>query len=262
MQHRGEYLYAACGEGGVRVFDIAFIDDKAFSERITTAPVSPVGQKFYVRHEVRDRPSPPRRRSPVDPTRTQMPGEQGADGPPAVRLPVRLRQVRGADPDRRRRPRIDGNPLNNFLKREVTLQPGRPAERREARARSSALRLRLLRRRPRRGRHRRPEEPEGDLGGRREAPEAPAHGAGAVPLRATCATRRASRCSTSPTWRSRCRSRMIRIAGRPQHLPGPHLRLRRGRPARAGDPRHPERRRSRRSTRSTPPAGTSTTSTT
>src|SRR3974377_1787616 len=31
---RGEYLYAACGEGGLRVFDIAFIEDKGFSERI------------------------------------------------------------------------------------------------------------------------------------------------------------------------------------------------------------------------------------
>ncbi|HLQ45634.1 MAG TPA: hypothetical protein VK137_12935, partial [Planctomycetaceae bacterium] len=29
VQARGEYLYAACGEGGVRVFDIAFIDNKS-----------------------------------------------------------------------------------------------------------------------------------------------------------------------------------------------------------------------------------------
>src|SRR5262249_35982473 len=43
VQNRGEYLYAACGEAGIRVYDIAFIDDKAFSERITTAPVSPMG---------------------------------------------------------------------------------------------------------------------------------------------------------------------------------------------------------------------------
>src|SRR4029434_5291454 len=28
VQARGEYLYAACGCGGLRVFDIAFIDDK------------------------------------------------------------------------------------------------------------------------------------------------------------------------------------------------------------------------------------------
>ncbi|MCS7046571.1 MAG: hypothetical protein NZO58_09470, partial [Gemmataceae bacterium] len=49
VQPRGEYLYAACGEGGVRVFDIAFIDNKSFSERITTAPVSPLGQRFFVK---------------------------------------------------------------------------------------------------------------------------------------------------------------------------------------------------------------------
>src|SRR2546423_9642577 len=48
VQPRGEYLYAACGEGGLRVFDIAFIDDKSFSERITTAPVSPAGPQLYV----------------------------------------------------------------------------------------------------------------------------------------------------------------------------------------------------------------------
>ena len=48
LQARGEYLYAACGAGGLRVFDIAFIDDKGFSQRMTTAPVSPVGQRFFV----------------------------------------------------------------------------------------------------------------------------------------------------------------------------------------------------------------------
>ncbi|NBT60605.1 MAG: hypothetical protein EBT02_02350, partial [Planctomycetia bacterium] len=30
VQHRGEYLYAACGEAGFRIFDIAFIDHKGF----------------------------------------------------------------------------------------------------------------------------------------------------------------------------------------------------------------------------------------
>ena len=49
IQARGEYLYAACGESGLRVFDIAFIDHKGFSERIVTAPVSPMGQRFFVR---------------------------------------------------------------------------------------------------------------------------------------------------------------------------------------------------------------------
>ncbi len=48
VQARGEYAYVAAGEGGLRVYDIAQIDQKGFSERITTAPVSPYGQKFYV----------------------------------------------------------------------------------------------------------------------------------------------------------------------------------------------------------------------
>lgn len=48
VQIRGEYAYVAAGKGGLRVYDIAQIDHKGFSERITTAPVSPFGQKFYV----------------------------------------------------------------------------------------------------------------------------------------------------------------------------------------------------------------------
>src|SRR5262249_46319215 len=69
VQNRGEYLYAACGEDGVRVFDIAFIDNKAFSERITTAPVSPLGQQFYVRTKNAVALAAPCTMAP-DPTRT------------------------------------------------------------------------------------------------------------------------------------------------------------------------------------------------
>ena len=48
VQVRGEYAYVAAGEGGLRVYDVAQIDHKGFSERIVTAPVSPFGQRFYV----------------------------------------------------------------------------------------------------------------------------------------------------------------------------------------------------------------------
>ena len=48
IQARGEYAYAASGSSGLRVYDIANIDNKSFSERITTAPVSPLGQRFFV----------------------------------------------------------------------------------------------------------------------------------------------------------------------------------------------------------------------
>ena len=107
----------ACGS-----FDIAFIDDKAFSERITTAPVSPVGQKFYVPTKYAAAVAAPTTVA-VDPTRTHAPGEQGAADPPAVRLPLRRRQVRGADPHRRRRRRSTATRSNNFLKRELTFNP-------------------------------------------------------------------------------------------------------------------------------------------
>jgi hypothetical protein len=49
LQLRGEYLYAACGKGGFRIYDVANIDQKGFSERMTTAPFSPWGQRFYVK---------------------------------------------------------------------------------------------------------------------------------------------------------------------------------------------------------------------
>jgi hypothetical protein len=48
IQARGEYAYAALGSGGLRVYDIANIDNKNFSDKVTTAPVSPLGQRFYV----------------------------------------------------------------------------------------------------------------------------------------------------------------------------------------------------------------------
>jgi hypothetical protein len=72
VQNRGEYLLAACGADGLRAFDIAFIDDKAFSERITTAPVSPLGQRFYVKTKYAAAVAAPTTMAP-DPTRTHAP---------------------------------------------------------------------------------------------------------------------------------------------------------------------------------------------
>jgi hypothetical protein len=121
VQPRGEYLYAACGEDGVRVFDIAFIDNKAFSERITTAPVSPAGQQFYVKTKYAAAIAAPCTPAP-DPTRQQSPDNEE----PKVHALYGYLYVAdrcegliliGAGTT------IDGNPLNNFLKREVTFNP-------------------------------------------------------------------------------------------------------------------------------------------
>jgi len=48
-QLRGEYLYTAKGKGGIEVYDVANIDNKTNSERVITAPVSPIGQRFHVK---------------------------------------------------------------------------------------------------------------------------------------------------------------------------------------------------------------------
>ena len=45
---RGEYLYTANGPGGFEVFDVANIDQKGFSERMVSAPFSPLGQRTRI----------------------------------------------------------------------------------------------------------------------------------------------------------------------------------------------------------------------
>jgi hypothetical protein len=122
VQNRGEYLYAACGEGGVRLFDIAFIDNKGFSERITTAPVSPLGQQFHVPTKYAAFVAAPTTVA-VDPTRTHLP--ENKEGPIHKLFGYiyicdkfeGLILVGAATT-------IDGNPVNNFLKRDLTYNPG------------------------------------------------------------------------------------------------------------------------------------------
>jgi hypothetical protein len=121
LQHRGEYLYAACGKGGLRVFDIAFIDDKAFAERITTAPVSPFGQRFYVETSYATAVAAPTTIAP-DPTRKQHPENMEQPVHPLYAYIYvadcyeGLILVGAAT-------LLDGNPSNNFLKRDLTFNP-------------------------------------------------------------------------------------------------------------------------------------------
>jgi hypothetical protein len=48
LQLRGEYMFVAEGRGGFRAYDVAAIANKGFSERILTAPFSPLGQDTHV----------------------------------------------------------------------------------------------------------------------------------------------------------------------------------------------------------------------
>jgi hypothetical protein len=49
LQLRGEYMYVAEGKGGFRVYDVASIGNKGFSERIVTAPFSKLGHNTRVK---------------------------------------------------------------------------------------------------------------------------------------------------------------------------------------------------------------------
>ncbi|OYW17299.1 MAG: hypothetical protein B7Z55_12805, partial [Planctomycetales bacterium 12-60-4] len=118
---RGEFLYASCGPAGMRVFDIAFIDDKAFSERITTAPVSPIGQRFFVRTPDCAYVTAAATTAP-DPTRTHLPeNHEPSIHPIYAYLLVADREeglvLVGAGT------LLDGNPTNNFIKKDLVFNP-------------------------------------------------------------------------------------------------------------------------------------------
>ncbi|MEP3421676.1 MAG: hypothetical protein ABJN35_08080 [Erythrobacter sp.] len=51
LQLRGEYLFVAEGRGGFRAYDVASIANKGVSERIITAPFSPLGHDTHVETE-------------------------------------------------------------------------------------------------------------------------------------------------------------------------------------------------------------------
>jgi hypothetical protein len=121
VQARGEYLYAACGEGGLRVFDIAFIDDKGFAERIVTAPVSPLGQQFYVPTKYCTSVAAATTMAP-DPTRTQYTVNREATVHAIYGYVFATDKYEGLILVGAATT-IDGNPLNNFLRRDLTYNP-------------------------------------------------------------------------------------------------------------------------------------------
>src|SRR5207237_848004 len=69
---RGEYLYTANGPGGFEVFDVANIDQKGFSERIVSAPVSPLGQRTRVNTKYATSVAVPSTLA-LDPARVRLP---------------------------------------------------------------------------------------------------------------------------------------------------------------------------------------------
>src|SRR5213076_3319067 len=136
VQLRGEYAYVAAGEGGLRVYDVAQIDQKGFSERITTAPVSRFGQKFWVKTKYATAVAAPSTLA-VDPARWRMTTDGRMVSPDeALKLPPEqlVNQEQPIHPlyaylyvvDKyeglivvNAATLLDGDPLNNYLKRQL-----------------------------------------------------------------------------------------------------------------------------------------------
>jgi hypothetical protein len=112
---RSEYVYTANGSAGFEVFDIANIDQKGFSERFLSAPVSPLGQRTYVRSKFATSAALP---STLlnDPLRVRLPvNEEQAIHPMYgyVFVTDRYEGLFVVDTACL----FDGNPENNFLRR-------------------------------------------------------------------------------------------------------------------------------------------------
>jgi hypothetical protein len=131
LQLRGEYLYAALGKGGFRAYDVANIDNKGFSERTITAPVSPMGQQLYVQTKYAMAVASPSTLA-IDPARTRSPENEEQ---PIHALYAYLYVadkyeglvVVGDSNPKSKSPGVstllDGDPRNNFLKRALAFNP-------------------------------------------------------------------------------------------------------------------------------------------
>ena len=161
MQLRGEYLFAACGEGGMpgvrrgvhRQQGVRRADHVGPGLTRGSAVPRPDGSSRLVAPEHRGRGPDPE----------DEPGEQGTADRSVLRLRLRDRQVRRADPGRHRR--HGGRPPGQQLPEarpdvQPRRHPGRGGERDDGRP----LRLHLLRRRA-----------GGCLGGRSKKPQIGRH---------------------------------------------------------------------------------------
>jgi hypothetical protein len=139
LQLRGEYLYTANGSGGLRVYDVASVDNKGFSERTVTAPVSPFGQRTYVNTTFATAVALPTT-MPVDPARCYR--EAGITVSPSEPLPAEPCRPENQEQRMHEIYRyvfvtdkveglivvnvdtlVDRNPRNNFLRRAMTFNP-------------------------------------------------------------------------------------------------------------------------------------------
>ncbi|MGH7163442.1 MAG: LVIVD repeat-containing protein, partial [Planctomycetota bacterium] len=121
VQLRGEYVYIADGPGGLRVFDVAQVDQKGFSEKIVTAPVSPLDQRFYVRTESASFVASPSTMA-VDPARTRFPENREQPIHPMYGYLYVADREEGLVVATAAS-LLDGNPRNNEIRRVAACNP-------------------------------------------------------------------------------------------------------------------------------------------
>lgn len=118
IQMRGEYLYTTAGSGGFRVYDIANIANKGFSERIVTAPVSPLGQDTHIDSKNATSFSLPTN-MPIAPFREQLPDNLETPMHEIYHYAAIVDSEEGlilVNVDTLQ----DGDPTNNFFERALT----------------------------------------------------------------------------------------------------------------------------------------------
>ncbi|HYI12445.1 MAG TPA: hypothetical protein VEK57_25550 [Thermoanaerobaculia bacterium] len=123
IQLRGEYVFVAKGEGGFEAYDVANVDNKDFSERIVSAPVSPLGQRTFVKTKFAAAFALPTT-MPVDPLRTtgSIPENQEQALHPLYKYAYVADREEGlvvVDVSTL----TDGDPANNFFTRAATFNP-------------------------------------------------------------------------------------------------------------------------------------------
>jgi hypothetical protein len=122
LQLRGEYLYTANGPDGFYAYDVANIDNKGFSERVVSSPVSPLGQDVHVSTQYATAVALPTT-MPIDTRRVQRPENQ-------EQWPIHPLYNYAYITDKYEglilvdvMNLVDGDPRNNFLDRALTYNP-------------------------------------------------------------------------------------------------------------------------------------------
>ncbi|HEX8262769.1 MAG TPA: multiheme c-type cytochrome, partial [Allosphingosinicella sp.] len=127
LQQRGEYMFVAEARGGFRVYDIASLGNKGVSERIVSAPFSPLGQDMKVASRNATCLALPTNQ-PISVGRNDkvvknMPENQEQAFHPIYRYAIITDSEEGlilVDVETF----ADGEPRNNFIKRAVTWNEG------------------------------------------------------------------------------------------------------------------------------------------